>query len=47
MKTISLKRNCKPMNEMKGSLADEFNNLGIEKHEIICDSGNEIKSQRC
>jgi phage terminase large subunit len=33
----------KPMNEMKGSLADEFNNLGIEKHiEIICDSGNEI-----
>jgi PBSX family phage terminase large subunit len=33
----------KPMNEMKGSLSDEFKRLGIEKHiEIICDSGNEI-----
>jgi phage terminase large subunit len=33
----------KPMNEMAGSLADEFEKLGIEKHiEIICDSGNEI-----
>jgi phage terminase large subunit len=33
----------KPMNEMTGSLADEFEKLGIEKHiEIICDSGNEI-----
>jgi phage terminase large subunit len=33
----------KPMNEITGSLADEFERLGIEKHiEIICDSGNEI-----
>jgi len=32
-----------PMNEMKGSLSEEFERLGIEKHiEIICDSGNEI-----
>lgn len=32
-----------PMNEMKGSLSDEFQRLGIEKHiEIICDSGNDI-----
>jgi hypothetical protein len=33
MKTISLKRNC-IMNEMR-KLADEFNNLGIEKHQIM------------
>lgn len=33
----------KPMNEMQGSLSEEFEKLGIEKHiEIICDSGNEI-----
>lgn len=33
----------KPMNKMQGSLSEEFEKLGIEKHiEIICDSGNEI-----
>lgn len=33
----------KPMNEMQGSLSEEFEKLGIEKHiEIICDSGNEL-----
>lgn len=33
----------KPLNEMKGTLSDELESLGIEKHiEIICDSGNEL-----
>jgi phage terminase large subunit len=33
----------KPMNEMRGTLSDELNNLSIPKHaEIICDSGNEL-----
>lgn len=33
----------KPLNEMKGTLSDELENLSIPKHvEIICDSGNEL-----
>jgi phage terminase large subunit len=33
----------KPLNQMKGSLSDELNSLGIPKTiEIICDSGNEL-----
>jgi len=33
----------KPLNEMKGTLSDELDSLGIPKHiEIICDSGNEL-----
>lgn len=36
----------KPLNEIKGSLSDEFERLGIEKHiEIICDSGNELNKE--
>jgi phage terminase large subunit len=39
-------RMYKPMNEMKGTLADEFENLGIPKHrEIVVDSGNELNKQ--
>jgi hypothetical protein len=41
-KIISLKNYTKPMNEMTGSLADEFEKLGIEKHIEIIYSGNEI-----
>ena len=33
----------KPLNEMKGTLSEELQNLKIPKHiEIICDSGNEL-----
>jgi PBSX family phage terminase large subunit len=33
----------KPMNEMRGTLSDEFEKLNIPKQaEIICDSGNEL-----
>jgi PBSX family phage terminase large subunit len=33
----------KPLNEMKGTLSDELEVLGIPKHiELICDSGNEL-----
>ena len=33
----------KPLNEMKGTLSDELEALGIPKHiELICDSGNEL-----
>lgn len=33
----------KPMNQMRGSLCEEFENIGIPKdRENICDSGNEI-----
>jgi len=33
----------KPMNQMKGTLSEEFENIGIPKdRENICDSGNEI-----
>jgi phage terminase large subunit len=33
----------KPMNQMKGTLSEEFENIGIPKDkENICDSGNEI-----
>jgi len=36
----------KPLNEIKGSLSDEFERLGIEKHkQIICDSGNELNKE--
>jgi len=32
-----------PLNSLKGTLSEEFELLGIEKHkEIICDSGNEL-----
>jgi len=32
-----------PLNNLKGTLSEEFELLGIEKHkEIICDSGNEL-----
>ena len=32
-----------PLNSLKGTLSEEFESLGIEKHkEIICDSGNEL-----
>jgi len=35
-----------PLNDIKGSLADEFERLGIEKHkQIICDSGNELNKE--
>lgn len=33
----------KPLNQMNGTLSDELESLGIQKHiEIICDSGNEL-----
>lgn len=33
----------KPMNDMKGTLSEELESMGIPKHvEIICDSGNEL-----
>lgn len=33
----------KPMNQMKGTLSEEFENIGVPKdRENICDSGNEI-----
>jgi len=33
----------KPLNDMKGTLSEELESLGIPKHkEIICDSGNEL-----
>jgi len=36
----------KPLNDIKGSLSDEFERLGMEKHiEIICDSGNELNKE--
>jgi phage terminase large subunit len=36
----------KPLNDIKGSLTDEFESLGIEKHvQIICDSGNELNKE--
>lgn len=36
----------KPLNDIKGSLSDEFERLGIEKHkQIICDSGNELNKE--
>jgi len=36
----------KPLNDIKGSLSDELERLGIEKHiEIICDSGNELNKE--
>ena len=36
----------KPLNEIKGSLSEEFERLGIEKHkQIICDSGNELNKE--
>jgi PBSX family phage terminase large subunit len=36
----------KPLNDIKGSLTDEFESLGIEKHvQIICDSGNEFNKE--
>jgi hypothetical protein len=36
----------KPLNDIKGSLTDEFERLGIEKHvQIICDSGNELNKE--
>jgi len=35
-----------PLNDMKGTLKDEFERLGIEKHkQIICDSGNELNKE--
>jgi phage terminase large subunit len=35
-----------PLNDMKGSLSEEFERLGIEKHkQIICDSGNELNKE--
>ena len=35
-----------PLNDMKGSLADEFEKLSIPKHvQIICDSGNELNKE--
>jgi phage terminase large subunit len=43
-RTFFLKeRMYSPMNKLTGTLSEEFEHLGIEKHkEIICDSGNEI-----
>ena len=39
-------RMYKPMNEMKGTLSDEFENLGIDKRrELVVDSGNELNKQ--
>jgi len=36
----------KPLNDIKGSLSDEFERLGIEKYkQIICDSGNELNKE--
>jgi len=36
----------KPLNDIKGSLSDEFERLGIPKHvQIICDSGNELNKE--
>lgn len=36
----------KPLNGIKGSLSDEFERLGIQKHiQIICDSGNELNKE--
>ncbi len=36
----------KPLNDIKGSLSDEFEQLRIEKHiQIICDSGNELNKE--
>lgn len=36
----------KPLNDIKGSLADEFEKLSIPKHvQIICDSGNELNKE--
>jgi PBSX family phage terminase large subunit len=36
----------KPLNDIKGSLTDEFERLGIEKYvQIICDSGNELNKE--
>ena len=35
-----------PLNDMKGTLTEEFQRLGIEKHkQIICDSGNELNKE--
>jgi len=35
-----------PLNDMKGTLTDEFERLRIEKHkQIICDSGNELNKE--
>ena len=35
-----------PLNDMKGTLTEEFERLGIEKHkQIICDSGNELNKE--
>jgi len=36
----------KPLNDIKGSLSDEFESLGIPKYvQIICDSGNELNKE--
>jgi phage terminase large subunit len=36
----------KPLNDIKGSLSDEFEKMGIPKHiQIICDSGNELNKE--
>ncbi len=36
----------KPLNDIKGSLSDEFERMGIPKHvQIICDSGNELNKE--
>ena len=35
-----------PLNDMKGTLTEEFQRLGIEKHkQVICDSGNELNKE--
>lgn len=35
-----------PLNDLKGTLAETFDKLGIEKHkQIICDSGNELNKE--
>ncbi len=36
----------KPLNDIKGSLSDEFEKMGMPKHiQIICDSGNELNKE--
>jgi len=36
----------KPLNDIKGSLSDELERLGMPKHvQIICDSGNELNKE--
>lgn len=38
----------KPINEMKGTLSEEFDALGTKKEkENICDSGNELNKEEC